>query len=75
MVKGWIIEVTYRRGNRTDRYAVAIAEKEAAVSTLKRHIGMEATVSAREALSEAQYYRLGLMPGKMLRLGLGAHGN
>jgi hypothetical protein len=71
MVKGWIVEVTYLQGGRTstDRYAVAIAEKEAAVSTLKRHIEIQATVSAQEVMSEATYYRLGLTPGKMLRLG------
>jgi hypothetical protein len=71
MVKGWIVEVTYLRGGRilTDRYAVAIAEREAAVSTLKQHIQIPATVIAREVMSEATYYRLGLTPGKTLRLG------
>lgn len=76
VAKGWIVEVVrFESGcELTDIYAVAIADKDEAVATMRRQIASRhpVTLHAKEELSDGAYYAMGLTPGKILRR---AHGN
>jgi hypothetical protein len=78
MIKAWIIQGTWtHRGARiTERYVVALPDSERAVGTLSRVLGPRRGLKmvVEGPLPEAAYYRLGLTPGIVLRIGHEARG-
>ena len=73
MSKAWIIETTWTRPTSSvrERYVVARADSEEAVRTLHRVLALSrgSKIVVEGPLADADYYRLGLSPGMVLRIG------
>ncbi|MGE3703255.1 MAG: hypothetical protein AB7G08_31615 [Hyphomicrobiaceae bacterium] len=70
MAKGWIIEVRIHEAGcvYTQRYDVAISDRDEAIAQVRRRLGALAVVNlaAVEELFEATFYGLGLSPGDIM---------